>query len=84
MSALRYMLNKKGRELAQQGAEIRRLKVDIDCLVFILRDLVTDEEIGLHETGELWLRAKRAVADYDAAACCGEISCAHIDGSVAR
>lgn len=37
----------------------------IEALVFILRDLVTDEDIGLHEEGELWLRAKRAVANYD-------------------
>lgn len=35
-------------------------------LAFVLRDLVTDEEIGLHETGELWLRAKRAVERFDA------------------
>ena len=38
---------------------------EVETLVFILRDLVTDEDIGLHEEGELWLRAKRAIANYD-------------------
>lgn len=75
---LRLQNNKKGRILAEQGAVINQLKANIDDLMFILRDLVTDEEAGLHESGELWLRAKQAVAEYDAEICCVKIPCVNL------